>query len=119
MKRGFFVHAAGWVGAALVLQRFSVAAFLIAIPLRRLDCSTWPAIALDALAVMVAAGLQTRITAGIASAVAIFLTIKGGELLSMPLSAHLLDSLALTIAGPGAFSVDSRLFGRRTVHLSG
>lgn len=116
MKRGFFVFAAGWAGAALVLLRISVAAFLITVPVRSLDCSTSLALVLDGVALMIAAGIQTRITALLAAAVAVGLIIRMGGVM-MPLAAHLLDCLVLAMAGPGAYSIDARLFGRRIVHL--
>lgn len=117
MKRTFLVFAAGWPGVALVMLRLSLAIFLIYAPVGRMEPSSWPALALYVVAGAVAAGLRTRIAACISFVVAINLVIGTGHFPSLNCFAHALDAMVLTLTGPGAYSIDARLFGRRTVHL--
>ena len=117
MKQSFFVFTPGWIGVALLLLRLSVAAFLFTVPLERLGQAAWATWALDGLALLIGLGLRTRIAAFAAGVVAISQMVIAGDLVLMPLSAHALDAIVLAMAGPGAYSLDSRLFGRRTLRL--
>lgn len=117
MKHSFFVFAAGWPGVALLLLRVSVGVFLITVPPQNLGQSLVAGVAVNGLAITVLLGLNTRIAALLACLVAAGLMIGTRGSVSMPLSAHGLDALVLAMAGPGAYSIDSLLFGRRTFVL--
>lgn len=117
MKHSFFVFAAGWPGVALMLLRASVAAFLITVPPEDLGHSLLAGLALNGLAITVLLGLHSRIGALFACVLAVCLMVATRGTLSMPLAAHGLDALVLAMAGPGAYSIDSLLFGRSTFVL--
>lgn len=105
---------AGSVGVGLLLLRCSVAAALLASicspglsdPLRAL-------LAFISLAVL--SGFKTRLFAFVSVMIAIFVSTKTGSMEFATVTT--IDALALALIGPGAFSVDARLRGRRTVVL--
>jgi hypothetical protein len=101
----------GVAGAGLLLLRLSVVAALAARAMAAPGLSGWTAYAVAALAAGLVVGLQTRIVAGLCAAWAGF-HLFGSEPLA---TVQLLDAVVLLLLGPGAFSVDARLFGRRTV----
>jgi hypothetical protein len=104
----------GVTGAGLLILRVCVAASTVI-----LIGSASPSYGPQLLAVLIAAsigvGLQTRVLAALALLASV-LGLDAARSLG-PAAVHALSSLALILTGPGAFSVDSRLFGRRTVTL--
>ena len=117
MKQAFFVFAAGLPGIGLMLLRCSVAAFLISIPLQQPSISLVAVIALGVLAGLIAIGFRSRLAALFACIIGLLLMIKSGDLLQIQLGTFALNAAALAFTGPGSYSLDSRLFGRRTVRL--
>lgn len=110
----------GVTGVALLLMRLSCA--LIAFPaLTRLwpaSVSWWPpAILSTLLSLALVVGLGTRIAALLLVAVlAADLLAASGELVLVML-ASASGAGALTLLGPGAYSIDAQLFGRRVIRL--
>ena len=117
MKKSFLVFTSGWPGLGLVLLRCSVAGFLIATPSRVPGYSPVATCALVVLAILVGAGFRARMAALLAFAIATSLRVDASAVGPMSAATHALDALALALTGPGAFSIDARLFGRRTVRL--
>jgi len=117
MKRTFLVFPDGWPGVALVVLRISLVFFLISIPAGRIEASSLPAISLYALALALGVGLRTRALASVVFVVALGLAASTGKLPPLACLAHALDAVVLAMTGPGAYSIDARLFGRQTVHL--
>ncbi len=61
-------------------------------------------------------GLQARVIAGFS----LLASLAGLAVASAPLelvALHTISAAALVLTGPGAFSADARLFGRRTITL--
>ncbi len=108
----------GWPGIALLLLRASAAAdvFLYAYGCQD-GCLVWVYAGLIAVAAALCAGIFTPMVAVITLAIQLVRLIslgtgRAGALISM------LDTLALSLLGPGAYSVDAFLFGRRVVVLA-
>lgn len=93
--------------------------FLVSDSIIRFTPFSFVAIALVGLACLVGLGLWTRIVALLSVAMAVWASATGDAFIANGLVAYGLNALVLAICGPGAFSLDARLFGRSTVHLAG
>lgn len=69
------------------------------------------------LATALILGLRTRLAAALNLGLALIVFPDNGGLVIA--FAHMLATAALVLAGPGAFSVDAMIFGRRTIRLPG
>ena len=118
MRHATIAFPAGPAGLALLLLRASLVAFLVSMPLLRADLRGWPVVAIGAVAFALALGLRTRAAASLSGAVALAATFGSAPPELARYATAALAATALALLGPGALSVDSRLFGRRTVHLS-
>ncbi len=99
-------------GIGLLLLRLELALMLLLDPLGRwLDAGgPWPM----ALAWLAALLLGLGLMAPLALLIAVLVTLpRVPEPLALCILAH---AAGLMLLGPGAFSVDARLFGRRVVH---
>jgi uncharacterized membrane protein YphA (DoxX/SURF4 family) len=107
----------GLVGAGLLVMRVA-GALAVVVGLRVLaQPPAWAEAALIALAAAVLVGVWTRVTALVCAALAMAARIGiGGELgwVAMLIG---VGFLGLAMTGPGAHSVDARLFGRRVIRL--
>ena len=119
MKHIFFAFPAGAAGVALILYRLSAAIWIAGMG----DRVTVYDVNLSALAYLASFGLLVGFpTRLIAAACAIAATIIAA---TAPIhaiacsAAFILSMMALALIGPGAYSVDAVLFGRRTVQLPG
>ena len=116
MQRLFSMFPPGLPGIGLLLLRSSVA---IALVLEGYDHRQpgWIPAAAILLSIPLFAGYVTPIAAGVGLLFhgLIWLTSGGGS--AALLSIVSLDILALALLGPGAYSVDASLFGRRIVVL--
>ncbi len=116
--QGFFtMFPVGWPGIGLLLLRAALSANLLHIILElppSID-SLWIRAALAAVAAMLCAGLFTPVTALVCAfcEVAAWLFVSG-SCVALHVGA-ILVAVALVMLGPGAYSLDCRLFGRRHV----
>lgn len=119
MQRLFSTFADGWSGAGLLAQRLLLGAALVYADVTCLTvtpvCSFPVTKSIEALAgILLMAGLWTPIAgilvAGVETRIALSPT-------GNPMIALALGVLGLTLAmiGPGAWSMDARLFGRRHI----
>lgn len=118
MLRHFSIFPAGGPGVALLLLRASVA--LEALYRVSIAAATpaHPALFWTACAAAVALcfGLWTPLTALAAFSIQLLDLITEG--LHADLVAASVNPVALFLLGPGAYSIDARLFGRRVIVLS-
>jgi disulfide bond formation protein DsbB len=107
----------GLPGLALLLLRASVAIAVVASSYDSQEPPGW----LQATAILVAgvllAGYMTPIVAVVAVAVQAFVWSSLGIDSTAWAAVVALDAIALALVGPGAYSVDAYLFGRRVVVL--
>ena len=104
-------------GIALFLLRFSVAISLVTPPYGCIpphSLQTWGFLV---LAFALAIGFHTRVAAGLSVLIAIIPVTIVANLPAKSLIGFALPAIALAMIGPGAASLDSRLFGRRKITL--
>ena len=117
MRRLFSTFAQGWPGAGLLILRLVACSAVFVCRLRGLDTAQPIAAAILNLAAMIAAallsvGLWTPVSGcGLAAITLWALVTKSGD----PWNNILLAAMcvALAMIGPGAWSLDARLFGWR------
>lgn len=115
MQRLFSMFPHGLPGVGLLLLRAAVA-----LPLFDDMCSYWPSLTLWIVCAYFL--LMTGLVLGIATPVAcmIALAVHSAAVESPHLAQNLLNPLtavSLALLGPGAFSFDAHLFGRRQIIL--
>lgn len=116
MISGLPLFPGGAIGAGLLLSRFSVASSLITLVVMQSVASNWLQF-LDVLAVVgLCAGFQTRILAVLTLAAPIFALAANSTPIWLA-ALHVINAAALALTGPGAWSIDAVLFGRRIVTL--
>ena len=116
MKSGLGLFP-GWpVGAGLLLLRGSVAGGLLVLATSPVYAPSCPQVLVISAAVGISLGVATRVLASIGAMCAVISLVGNGTEL-IPAGFCLANSLSLAFTGPGAFSIDARLFGYRTVVL--
>ena len=117
LRRLYSTFAGGAPGIALLLMRLVVGAVV----LWRADPGLWSGPPLDIVsaslalaALLLIAGLWTPVAGAVVALVAISDILRTGELLNGRLLAATIGC-ALTMLGPGRWSVDARLFGWKRI----
>lgn len=106
---------AGPPGAGLLLLRFAVAAVLLSESFGH----AWPiVIAAVVIAFSLTLGFLSMIAALLATALQTTGAFAAGTGTTGLVVASISQSLALALTGPGAYSLDARLFGRRLIFES-
>lgn len=106
---------AGVPGVALLLLRLSAAIVLFAAATLIGPVPIWGCACLALCGAALALGFLARIVAVIAGIVAGFAAALGVGSACWLLALHALDAAALVLLGPGAYSIDARIFGRRVI----
>lgn len=106
----------GWPGLALLLLRVSVAGALLTEDYsHRYELSPW----IQGIAILLSVALFLGYLTPIAAALGLLFHLVVGYVLNAGASSTevivCVDALALALVGPGAYSLDSYLFGRRVV----
>jgi len=122
LQRLFSTFADGWPGAGLLLQRLATAAALLssgAVHLRAasLFSSSAPQLIAGFAGIFLLAGLWTPVAGGIVAAAEIWIVVSGGGGAWAPVLLAALGA-SLAMIGPGAWSLDARLFGRKHIDTS-
>jgi len=119
LQRLFSTFANGWPGFGLLIQRLVTGIALIHGGIAQMENQTAgltvPELSGAVLSLFILAGLWTPVTGALVGAIEFWIILAGGGDIWMPL---LLAVLGFTLAmiGPGAWSIDARLFGRK--HLA-
>jgi putative oxidoreductase len=121
LQRLFSTFANGWPGKGLMLLRLAISAFLIYDALIRLQGAgdvghAIPQMGAAALGILLFAGLWTPVAGMLVSFLQIWICVAYRE----DLGAHVLAAaiaLGLSLIGPGAWSVDALVFGRRRISI--
>jgi hypothetical protein len=107
----------GWTGFALLIMRLSLIATLSLHAWRDAPKAFWSTLILLLIAIALGLGALTSITCLLFCVAEVCLIIDGASqdpsilILSIPMAG------ALALLGPGAYSVDARIFGRRVIIL--
>ena len=123
MQRLFTMFPGGWPGAGLLLLRVAAALPLLiggSFELRGVPHSWGYATQFIAVidGVLLLAGLWTPVAGTLKTVIEIWIIFTSGH----ALVAHLLRAIlgaSLVMLGPGAWSVDARLFGRKRIDIRG
>ncbi len=120
MQRLFSMFPTGAAGIALALLRLTAAAMLLMIAYPRGDfiLPPWAFAGLSVLAVFLFLGAFTPILCTLCCCLelAAVFGLQGVDAVHMVFS--IVDTAALGLLGPGGYSLDARMFGRRRVILS-
>lgn len=106
----------GSTGAGLLLLRVSVAISTLMLTAACIRASYIPHFLGILVAIGLCGGLQTRILAGLGALASLACLLAPSPPLGLA-AVHTISTIALALTGAGAFSLDARLFGRRTVTL--
>jgi putative oxidoreductase len=119
LQRLFSTFASGWPGVGLFLQRSLTAILLVRYGIIGLDASNHSSAMIPeaigaCIGILLLIGLWTPIAGGLIAVIELWIAVSH---LADPWTALLLATLAVSIAmiGPGAWSVDALLFGRRHI----
>ena len=109
---------AGLPGAALLLFRFAVAGIVLVTvldsePIDSLDL--WKAATMLVVTVLLWFGAFTPIASVISIAIEVIYWPTSSGLSDAEQVCHIVMSFALFFLGPGAYSIDARMFGRRLI----
>jgi hypothetical protein len=109
----------GTAGAALLVLRVSVAATLIANGAAHWARTPSPLITvgLALLAISLCLGLFTPYCSTAACLIQTYLLVLGSGTDKFQLAVAILNSVVLVLLGPGAYSGDARIFGRKRLTL--
>ena len=122
MQRLFSTFANGWPGRGLLLQRVITAAVLFHSLVAHIE-KTAPlaSLGLDMIAsgagILLLVGLWTPVAGAMVTIVELWTAVsQSGD----PRIPAILATLGLTLAmiGPGAWSIDARLFGRKQIRIA-
>jgi len=117
MQRLFSMFPDGWAGLALIILRAGAGGSLLAIALTHahLVAPSWTGIWVATVVLLLGVGALTPITCAIGILIeALTLSHSVGLDLWQAVLGIMLF-LALALLGPGAFSLDAKLFGRRLI----
>lgn len=121
MQRLFSNFANGWPGRGLLAQRVLVAGILIcSVATRGTDVSTrgaLPQLIGAGLSIFILIGLWTPLVGTLTSFIEIWVILSHPGDARVPI---ILATLSATLAmiGPGAWSIDARLFGRKHIETT-
>jgi hypothetical protein len=116
MGSGSAFFPGGVTGAGLLLLRFSVTASILMLTASLSQASYLPQFLGVVAAIGLCVGLQTRVLAGLSLLASLLGLAMGAAPLGL-IILHAMSASALAMTGPGAFSADARLFGRKTITL--
>ncbi len=122
MQRLFSSFADGWPGAGLLLLRLLAGSGLLhggilSAPSAFNTAQVVPPILATASGVMVVVGLFTPFAGIMAAAVEVWIALSHAGYRWQQIGVAAL-CLSLAMIGPGAWSIDARLFGRKQIDLS-
>jgi uncharacterized membrane protein YphA (DoxX/SURF4 family) len=107
----------GAAGYGLLILRLCAAGMLMrgAIPNETIRIPLWVLAGAAIFALLLCLGVLTPLSCGVSGLVQITLQFSHADRDPLQLIFSLFVTTALFLIGPGAFSVDSRLFGRRLI----
>jgi hypothetical protein len=115
--RLFSMFPAGAAGFGLLLLRISVAVMLVTVefPNGVMPGSTWHVVGVAVLSALICLGLFTPASCAICSVIELISLCRVNRSGVLHVIVASVVATALSLLGPGAFSIDARLFGRRII----
>ena len=118
LQRLFSNFANGWAGRGLLFQRGLTAAVLIHCAVNRLAEASWsaafPELIAAGLGIFILLGLWTPVVGTLVGLTEVWIFFSRPTSPWIPLILGILG-VTLAMIGPGAWSVDARLFGRKHI----
>ncbi len=119
MQRLFSTFADGWPGVGLLIQRILTAILLIRVGFidlsgRPFSPSIIPQIIASFGGVLLLAGMWTPITGAIIACLELWIAFTNTSDPWLPITLAVFGS-TIAMIGPGAWSIDARLFGRKHI----
>jgi putative oxidoreductase len=118
VQRLFSNFANGWPGKGLLLQRALTAAVLVYCVINRLTQTSWsaalPELIAGGLGIFILVGLWTPLVGTLIGLTEVWILFSRSTGSWIPVTVATLG-VTLAMIGPGAWSVDARLFGRRHI----
>jgi hypothetical protein len=107
----------GAAGAALLILRLCAAGALLlsAFTRNQFASPTWILVSLGLIVVLIGAGALTPIACAVAAVIEGFYLVTGPGSDTLQTGLALLVTVSLALLGPGAVSIDAKLFGRRLI----
>jgi hypothetical protein len=120
MQRLFSMFPTGMAGIALVLLRLSVAVMLLMLGYQRggAHYAVWAFAGFAVLAAFFLLGALTPILCVVGGCIEIAAIFMMKDIDTVRMLFSIVDTAALGLMGPGGYSLDARIFGRRRVILS-
>jgi putative oxidoreductase len=120
LQRLFSTFANGWPGFGLLIQRLVIGIALVHSGIAQLETPTAgltiPKMAHTVLGLFILAGLWTPVVGALVAAIELWIVLAGGGDFWMSLMLAVFGG-TLAMIGPGAWSIDAHLFGRK--HIAG
>ena len=115
MQRLFSMFPDGVAGLALFILRVCAGGSLLLCAFHdQLSCS-WSAIGLGVLLLLMGAGVLTPIACACSLLIEVYYLLRSHGTNELHVALALLVTMALGLLGPGAYSIDAKLFGRRLI----
>jgi putative oxidoreductase len=122
LQRLFSNFASGWPGLGLLAKRVLIAAVLIRSVVTHItegaNSATLPELIGGGLSIFILVGLWTPVVGTLTSLIEIWILLHRTGDSVIPIIVATL-SATLAMIGPGAWSVDARLFGRKRIDTTG
>jgi uncharacterized membrane protein YphA (DoxX/SURF4 family) len=120
LQRLFSTFANGWPGFGLLVQRLVTAVALLCNGIGQLEAPTTglmlPEMVGAVLGIFILAGLWTPVAGAMIALIEVWIAFAGAGNVAPPILLAVLGG-TLAMIGPGAWSIDARLFGRK--HIAG
>jgi hypothetical protein len=107
----------GSAGIALLILRFSVSGSLLmcALDHGQYHPAGWTTLGIGVILLLIGVGILTPIACTVGALIEAFYALSSHGINEWQAVFALLVTIALGMLGPGAFSIDARLFGRRLI----
>jgi uncharacterized membrane protein YphA (DoxX/SURF4 family) len=107
----------GWAALALTILRLcvGVSIFGCAFTHGQLASLSWAAVGLGLILLLIVVGALTPVACAMGAMIEVFYTLHSHGIDRLHAAFALLITVALALLGPGAFSIDAKLFGRRLI----
>ena len=118
VQRLFSNFADGWPGRGLLLQRLLIGAALVHHGLAHLGATpefVAPQIIAAGAGILLLAGLWTPVAGSLMALTEIWIALSVPSDSCIPIGLAVLGA-SLAMVGPGAWSIDARIFGRKHIH---